>query len=300
MYDVLCAGLTDCDLIFSELSEFPELGKEVASKDFIIKPGGAANLPVALTKLGLKIMFSTTLGKDNLGKIVYEYLEETGMDMSAVQASDKFRTSVSAVLSVGYERGFASYFAKNDKKFIKEQIEKFAPNCNHIHAYIEDCLRIPIIEIAQKYNKTISVDTSWNENIKLVDIKDILRKSNIFFTNEMEACSITETKNVEDALEKLSGYANFVVIKLGSSGSIIKKDNKIIRVPEVKNIKVVDTTGAGDLFCAGFIYGMSKGWDIEKTAYFASASGGLAVTFYGGMDETYTINNVNDYYRKIK
>src|SRR5665647_831080 len=100
MYDVLCAGLTDCDLIFSELKKFPELGKEVSSKDFIIKPGGAANLPVALTKLGLKIMFSTTLGNDNLGKIVYEYLEETGMDMSAVQTGDKFRTSVSAVLSV--------------------------------------------------------------------------------------------------------------------------------------------------------------------------------------------------------
>lgn len=64
-----------------------------------------------------------------------------------------------------------------------------------------------------------------------------------------------------------------------------------------KWVSVFDTTGAGDLYGAGFIYGYLKGWSMEKTLKFASASGNLAVTFYGGMDESYSLDKVMEYYR---
>lgn len=300
MYDVLCTGLTCCDLLFSNLESFPVLGKEVACQDFLIKAGGAANTPVALAKLGMKTVFTTTIGTDVLGKITYEYLKNTGLDMSAVLYDDRFRTSVSAVLSDGNERGFASYFAKGDDAETVRQIEKFAPQCRHIHTYIEDCLKMPIVEIAEKNNKTISIDTSWNENIKLDGIKDIIKKCDIFLTNEVEACSIAGTETAEEALALFSEYAKLVVVKLGSKGSIIKQKDTILRVPAVKGIQVVDTTGAGDLHGAGFVYGTLKGWDVEKAAYFASASGSLAVTFYGGVDEAYTREAVLDYYYQLE
>lgn len=60
--------------------------------------------------------------------------------------------------------------------------------------------------------------------------------------------------------------------------------------------EMLDTTGAGDLYCSGFVYGYLNAWDIEKTTRFASASGSLAVTFYGGVDEAYTRERVMQFY----
>ena len=300
MYDVLCTGMTFCDLIFPELEAFPVLGKEMASKDFLMKPGGAANTPVALAKLGLKTVFATAIGDDALGCIIYEQLKKTGMDMSAAGYGSQYRTNVSAVLSMRNERGFATYFSKNDDTMPISRIEKYAPECRHIHTYIHDCLSMPVIEIAKKNKKTISVDTAWDESLHLEDIKDIVTASDIFFTNEIEACSITGAAKAEKALDRLAKYAGIVVVKLGGKGSIIKSGERVIRVPAVEEAEVLDTTGAGDLYCAGFVYGYVNGWELEKTARFASASGSLAVTFYGGMDEAYTRENVMKYFDLLK
>lgn len=299
MYDVLCTGLTSCDLIFAKLEKFPELGREMACEDFLIKAGGAANTPVALTKLGMKTAFCTMIGNDVQGRLVHECLKETGLDMSSVIQDDKYRTSVSAVLSVGMERGFASYFAEGDNEMMVRQIERFAPQCSHIHTYIHDCLAMPVVDIAKKYNRTLSIDTAWDETIKLESIKHIIEKCDVFLTNEVESCSIADAETAEEALEKISKYSKTTVVKLGSKGSIIKQGDSIIRVPVVEGVEPVDTTGAGDLYGAGYVYGFVKGWDVEKTAKFATASGNLAVTFYGGMDQSYTLESVLSYFNKL-
>jgi len=299
MYDVLCIGLTCCDLIFADMEGFPILGKEMACKDFMIKAGGAANTAVALARLGVKTIFSTIIGNDVTGNIVYDYLTKMGLNMSGVARKDNYRTTVSAVLSLKEERGFATYFAPLDKDLMVNQVEKYIQDCSHVHASIYDCLNLPVVDITQKYNKTLSVDTAWDETIKLDDIKHIISASDIFFTNEIEACSITGAKTCEEALDMIGRYANIAVVKKGKEGSIVKKGKDIINVSSVKGVVSVDTTGAGDMYCAGFIYGYLKNWKLEDCAKFASASGSLGVTFYGGMDEKYTFDNVKNYYNKF-
>jgi sugar/nucleoside kinase (ribokinase family) len=300
MYDVLCIGQSFCDLIFADLETFPLLGKESPCRDFFIKPGGAANTPAALTRLGLKTLFCTTIGNDLLGNIIYEYMLKTGIDMSAALRDDSYRTSVSAVLSTVRDRGFATYFAPFDYERVIKEIEKYAQQCSHIHAYLEDCLHIPIVDIARKYNKTLSVDASWDEKFKLSNIRDIVKGSNIFMTNEIESMSITGSDSVEEALELIGEYAEIAIVKLGKNGSLIKKGREVISVPAISGVEVADSTGAGDLYGAGFIYGFLKEWDLKNCAKFATASGNLAVTFYGGMDERYTLENVKHYYNLIK
>jgi sugar/nucleoside kinase (ribokinase family) len=299
MYDVMCIGQTFCDLIFSDLEVFPELKKEMRSKNFYIKPGGAVNTPVALSKLGVKALFCTTVGNDILGKIIYDNISESGIDLSAVIRDDAYRTSVSAVLSMGEERGFATYFAPFDYKRIVKEIEKYAQCCTHIHAYLEDCLHIPIVDIAKKYNKTLSIDTGWDEAIKFDHIKHIIAGSTIFMMNEIEAMSITEANTIEEAIEMVSKYAEIAVIKLGKYGCLVKRGSEVIKVPSISSIHAVDSTGAGDLFGAGFIYGHIKKWNLERCAKFATASGNLAVTFYGGMDESYTLDKVESFYNMV-
>lgn len=300
MYDVLCTGLTCCDLIFPGLEAFPVPGREMASRDFLIKPGGAANTPVALAKLGMKTIFATVIGNDYLGRVVFELLEKTGIDMSAIGYGSQYRTNVSAVLSIGNERCFATYFANNDDTMQIRQIEKYAPECRHIHTYIHDCLSMPLMEIAKRNNRTVSLDTAWDESIRLEDIKDIISGCDIFLTNEVEACSITGAGTAEEAMDRLGKYAGIVAVKLGGKGSIVKSGERVIRVPAIEEVEVLDTTGAGDLYGAGFVYGFLNGWDLEKTARFASASGSLAVTFYGGINDAYSKERVMQFFSLIK
>jgi len=300
MYDVLCTGIICCDLIFAKLDKFPELGKEMMCEDFMIKAGGAANTPVALTRLGMKTAYVTTIGGDAAGNIIYDYLKKTGLDMSSVIYDEKMRTNVSAVLSIGRERGFATYLAQSNAEMELSRIRELVPRSRHLHTYIHDCLKMPLVEIAKSNNMTLSVDTAWDESIKLKDIRHIIENADVFMTNEVEACSLTETDDPEKALASLGRYAKILVIKLGGKGSIIKHGEKIIRVPAANVGEALDTTGAGDLYGAGFIYGYLKGWSLEETARFASASGSLAVTFYGGMDESYTLQRVTELYESIR
>ena len=302
MYDVLCLGITCCDLTFAGLNVLPELGKEYACKEFYIKPGGAANTPVALTKLGVKTLYASIIGKDHLGNIIFTYLQNTGLDMSAVLHSDEYHTNVTAVFPIGDERAFASYFPEYDNRILIESLKKNIPFCRHVHAYVDDCINIPIIDIVKENNKSLSVDMGFNEKIRIIDIENVLRNCEIFFANEMEANGLTEKTDVYEALEEIMKYAKTAVIKRGSKGSIMMTGGELYKIPPIEKVCVKDTTGAGDLYSAGFIYGIIKGWDMHKSALFASASSTLGVTFYGGMDEEYKLENilqVSSYLRKF-
>jgi sugar/nucleoside kinase (ribokinase family) len=299
MLDVLNIGILCADLIFADLRGFPEPGKELACEDFFIKPGGSVNTTAALARLGMKSTLISIVGNDILGRTVLEYLVRMGMDTSGFIQDKDYRTCVSAVLSIKNERGFATYFPKVDDEAVLRRIEKLIPSSRHVHADIIDCLRFPIIDLVKKYNLSLSIDTAWDESIKFDDIKPIIENCDIFITNEIESCSITGKSTAEEAMEEIRKYARLSVVKLGSKGSIVDCGGKIMRVPAAEVDEVKDATGAGDLYSAGFIYGYLNGWDVEKTAKFASASGSLAVTFYGGVDESYTLERVKEYVNKV-
>ena len=88
-------------------------------------------------------------------------------------------------------------------------------------------------------------------------------------------------------------------MKLGPKGSMVRRGDDCLYVPVLDSIQVVDTTGAGDLYCAGFLYGYLNGWSLLDATRLATASGNLAVTFFGGTDPAYTRERVMELYRQI-
>jgi sugar/nucleoside kinase (ribokinase family) len=107
--------------------------------------------------------------------------------------------------------------------------------------------------------------------------------ADIIFVNEEEAAAFTGVRDKE-ALEVLSGYSSTVVVKLGAGGSLIKYDNKIVSIDVVKT-EVVNTNGAGDMYAAGFLYGLTSGKSIEDSGKIASYSASLAVASSGARVE---------------
>jgi sugar/nucleoside kinase (ribokinase family) len=296
MYDVLCLGiLTSCDIIFSGLKEMPAEGREIFCKELKIRSGGCANTPVALAKLGVSTTLLTRIGNDTFGRIIYGMMESSGLDMSEVILDDDYRTCVSAVLSTERNRGFATYY-DSGKKLSGEIIKNAISKCNYVFSDLGTCLELPsIITNVKRYNKKLLIDTGWLENMELSSIAHILENVEVFSPNDMEACRITGTDDIEDALDILSKYVDIAVIKLGRHGSIAKKGDKIFRVPARNEFVEVDTTGAGDLFNAGFIFGYLKGWDIQRCLKMGNLTGGFSISFIGGMDDSFTYENISRY-----
>jgi sugar/nucleoside kinase (ribokinase family) len=142
--------------------------------------------------------------------------------------------------------------------------------------------------IARDQNMKVAIDlASYNVvESSLADFKEIIGKyADIIFANEEEAKAYTG-KGPEEALEAISGECEIAVVKVGSEGSWIRRGSEIIKIgtPEV-NLK--DTTGAGDLYAAGFLYGYACNCNLEICGQYGSLVAGKVIEILGArMDDS--------------
>ena len=102
----------------------------------------------------------------------------------------------------------------------------------------------------------------------------------LIFCNEKELMSLTEELNLNSALKKCTEYSCEVVCTVAEKGVMIKKEVSWINVP-TDRVKIVDTTGAGDLFATGYLYGILNGHDPERSAFFANQCAGQVIQILG-------------------
>lgn len=292
MKKVLCIAETCCDIIFGQLNKIPELGEEEYCKHFFVKAGGGANTPMGLSRLQVPTRFLTRLGEDEMGRIVLYHLTRSGLDPKLFSLLNGIRTPVSAVMSTQKDRCFASFGGDGGRFVTEQQLEEEVENADHIHTYLGYCLQYPIAELCKKYHKTLSLDTSWIGDLKLADVKPVLTKCDIFTPNEKEALALTGSDNLEEALKGLSELVPHVVITMGEKGSATLIDGTIHVQKCVEYGPLVDSTGAGDLYCSGLLYGYANGFDLKRTMEIASHTSGLCVTYFGGMDDIFTKDNI--------
>ncbi len=106
----------------------------------------------------------------------------------------------------------------------------------------------------------------------------------IVFANEEEAKAITG-KNPEEALDELAKICDIAVVKIGKQGSLIKKGAKKYKIGVI-DVKSVDTTGAGDLYASGFLYGLIKNYSLDTCGQIGSILSGKVIEVIGAkMDE---------------
>jgi len=298
MSEVLFLGrMTGCDLVFSGLPKLPEYGEDILSSAFDIKVGGSGNPSIAAAKMGLDVSFITDIGKDFLGDFMMRELEASGMNMEYVYQVEGMQSCVSAVLSTNKDRGFAT-FADTPQNFTMENIKKAMAHTKYVYTDLVHCTIDPIVEAAKEAGVGLVVDCCWDEKLRLEDVKDILKETYVFTANEQEAQMLTQKEDLQEALKIFAEYAQIAVVKLGSKGCIAYADGKYYEVPGVKDIEVVDTTGAGDSFGAGLLYGLLRDKGIEDSLKIGNAAGALAVTYPGGTDKQFSYENVMNLYEK--
>ncbi|XP_022763886.1 uncharacterized protein LOC111309174 [Durio zibethinus] len=145
------------------------------------------------------------------------------------------------------------------------------------------------IRIAKQEGLSVSLDLASFEMVRnfRVPLLQLLESGDIdlCFANEDEAQELIrgkENADPEAALEYLSKYCQWAVVTLGPNGCIAKHGQEIARVPAIGDAKAVDTTGAGDLFASGFLYGLIKGLSLEECCKAGSCSGGSVIRSLGG------------------
>lgn len=290
-YDVLCIAETCCDMIFGGLERLPVPGDEEYCREFAVKAGGGSNTAMGLARLGMHTRLLTQLGRDPLGETTYRFIAETGVDMAAVRYTDSVQTAVSAALSTSADRAFASFGGSAfsvPTEFLEEQIR----DCRHVHTFLGYCAAFPIAQLCKQYHKTLSLDMTGGDLAGLEEIAPLLRQCSVFTPNDREACRLAGTEDVQQALRVLAEYCPNVVITCGAEGSISCCEGVEDHAPAIRLDAVKDSTGAGDLFCAGYLCAFLNGWKPERRLQYANSSGALAVTYLGGIDAAFTKERV--------
>ncbi len=251
----------------------------------IVCGGSAANTICGLANLGINTTFVGKVGTDELGAKYCADLRNNGAEPIAKISTTRTGSCIS-LISPDSERtmvtclGAAVELTKDDLADVDFM--------KYTHFYAEGYLvqNTELIETAFRKAKEAGLITmldlaSYNTveaNLEFLQ-KLIAKYVDVVFANEEEATAFTG-KEDKDALNEISQMAENVVLKLGRRGSIVKVGDQIARVGIMDSV-AIDTTGAGDLYASGFIYGMINGLTPEKSAEAGAIASGNVIEVIG-------------------
>ncbi len=281
---VLCLGRTYCDLVFTGLSDLPILGRELFAEDVTIVPGGGAFITAAhLVNLGRRSALVTRLGTDPLSAGLQSALADSGVDLAFAERAADAGPQLTVAIVQSQDRAFLSRRAGHAHPITLEKALASSEVC-HLHvAEYATLVEIPdLVAIAKGRGLTISLDPSWDETlIHDPAFLENCRGIDLFLPNAEEAAVIARTADVHQALDLLAACFPLVVLKKGSEGAMLARADQRFSLAAPK-VKVVDTTGAGDAFNAGFLHGWLNGEDDCSSLTAAIEAGSLSVQAAGG------------------
>ncbi len=293
-FDVLCVGIMVADAVVKPVDALPDKGGlNMVGRIEVFSGGGAMSASINLRKLGITSALIGKVGNDDFGRILLDVLRRGDVPTEGIAIDGEEGTSASIVLidSAG-ERSFLHHKGANDTLSIDdiswELVERsgiiFVSGAMIMRAFDGDpCARF--LKRCREMEKTTVLDTALDES---GDWDAVLRGSlpqlDYFLPSYEEARAITGKETPEEIAENLlSRGAGCAVIKLGSRGCYVRdrKDADGFYVDAFKGVRVVDTTGAGDAFCSGFLYGLSKSMSLRECAILANAVGAHATMAFG-------------------
>jgi len=304
----LVIGDLNIDLVLNELKGFPELGKEIVARNHFIDIGGSGGIfSAVLSELGINTYIISKISNDFLGQFLISKLKDFGVNIDKLVIKEIDETGITINLSYKKDKYQISSLnlvsSLNANEVMFENIE----DIGHVHFssyYMMKNLKADYVKLINNIksnykNITFSLDTNDDpENKWGEEIYRILGNIDIFLVNKREAIQITKESNIKYALNKLSRVIKTVVIKLGSEG-YIAKDGENYYSGEQLSVNFKDSTGAGDNFDAGFIYGYINNLNIQESLKIANICGAKSVEYLGGVGNKEKFLGLKELIRKV-
>lgn len=282
----------------------PEYGQvEQLADQYAIDLGGSVGIFASqFAKLGGSAGLISKIGDDPQGRIILQSLEKAGVDLSLVEIIPLEQTPMGLNLSCKGDRAMLTYLGT--LKLIEPSVltPSLLDRATHWHigSYFLLNNLIPAwpgwIKTLKESGITVSLDTNWDPEENWERVHHILPLIDVFLPNEAEALAISGKDNLMEAGQFLAAQCPLVVIKKGAEGALLFADNEVIdfKIPAelLVDLHIVDTTGAGDNFDAGFIFEWLAGRDFNTCLYRGVQCGTESLKALGGVKSQVLLNRV--------
>ena len=268
-----------------------------------VSGGSAANTVAALSSLGHPVAFIGKVRDDMLGRAFEKGLEEIGVNYFTLKAVSGKSTACCVVLTtpdahrtMNTYLGIAGLLTPEDidEKVISESeiiyLEGYLWDSDEAKKAFKKAIEIAGNtggKVALSLSDSFCVERHRGEFLDLIE-----NYVDILFANEEEIKSLFETGNMETAISRCREMKNICVITRSEKGSVVVSEDETIKIQPERDINVVDSTGAGDLFAAGFLHGLINGRDLENCGKIGSIVAAETLSHFGARPEVSLMNLV--------
>ena len=280
-YDCVGLGVNAIDFL-SILDPYPPLDEKVDVVKSSVQGGGPVpTAMVTLARLGAKATYLGKVGDDAEGELVRWQLEKEGVETRFMAVDKKIKTSRAYIWvdkgsgkrTVALDRDKKNYFSEKELGLLKSISTKFL----HLDAR-EPRINILAAQWAKRQFAQVCLDVGSLRN----GVEKVFPYVDHLIVSRRFACGFTGTSDPYEACnELLKTGCETAVVTIGEKGCICGTEKGMFHSPGFK-VKVIDTTGAGDVFHGAFIYGLLRKWTLRKTAEFANACAAMKCRKLGG------------------
>ena len=266
--------------------------------------GDALNESVVLSRMGLNVELVTKVGGDEAGARILDYIRDNQLSTDAVKVEEHLTTGINIVLiDKNGERFFLTNPEGSLRKMKEEDIlphlDEAADIVSFASIFVSPLLNIDVMErifrkIKSKPGRILTADVTKAKNGEtLEDLKKILCYVDYIFPNKDEIAMLTGEKNpYVNAKLLVDAGVSCAVIKNSSKGCIICTQNELIE-------HVADTTGAGDCFASGFLWGLANGLSLVDCGRFACASASCAIEVVGATEGILSVDKPMERFKEL-
>ena len=287
-YDILVAGEVNPDLVLTGdvIPAFNQAEKLIDSAGLSIGSSSAI-FACGAARLGLQVGFIGICGDDLFGHFMLEEMSRRNVDVSPVIVDASVQTGMSVIFSMENDRAILTHIGSMNLLRADQVTGDLLARTRHLHVasyFLQTALQPGLPDLfrrARALGLTVSLDPNWDPRGRWHGMDELLPLLDVFLPNHNEALAITGAGTVEQALARLAMVCPTIAVKLGEAGAIAVRSSEMVNVPALQ-VKVLDTTGAGDSFDGGFLFGFLKGWSLPRSLRLAAACGSLSTRAAGG------------------
>jgi len=278
MIDVVCTAPPFLDLHIAGLDRLPRLGEELTGSELRLTPGGSATIAIGCARLGLRTAICAPVPDDELGRVLAELIEHSGIDWIGPTGG---RCPVTVTVPVDGDRTMITYHPGTRPGMPSERRRE-------ARAWIADLEEFEGIDRTGRtyavvgHEDALALGSRWRAAAGGVTV---------VIANRAEARALTGRDIPATAALTLAEAAETAVVTLGGDGCVAASADELITVP-APGVEVRDTTGAGDLFTAAYVWADLAGLPLRAALEHASLYAALALASGTAVDAAPTLDRL--------
>lgn len=258
--------------------------------------GSAANTIAGIASLGGNTSFVGKVKRDQLGDIFKHDIRALGVHFETPMAESGPSTARCLILVTPDAQRTMNTYLGACTTLGPEDVRADDVKDSAV-SYLEGYLWDPP-EAKEAFRKAMSIAHEAGRKVALTlsdafcverfrdEFQDLVENgADIVFANEAEICSLYQVKSFDDALQRLRGKKTLVALTRGEKGSVVVSGDEVHVIDPAKISKLVDTTGAGDQYAAGFLYGYTRGFELARCGALGGMAAGEVISHYGARPE---------------